>query len=416
MLRRFLHAVLVGLTAAAALAPVASADDLPRLDLDPAATTVSGLSSGGFMAVQLHVAFSERIAGAGVVAGGPYFCSGGELVTALNECMSAALGGPDAAALWRTAERFAAEGRIDPTAGLAGDRVYLFSGSEDATVTRPVMDAAGAFYREAGIARRDIRYVTDVPAGHGFLAVGGPVPCGETEPPFINDCGVDQAGDILAFLYGDLGAPGEADPARLMVFDQVAFLPEAERHGMDRQGFVYVPERCASGRRCRLHIAFHGCEQTPDQIGDRFARTAGFNRWAESGDIVVLYPQAQVIPSPLFDPFGGNPKGCWDWFGYDDPDFALRTGRQMAAVARMAARLGAPLTAGADEAGPPEAAAPFCRRHEDFNAQHLMAGRAFFCAFGVVCATGTGEFIGPVFVATTLYESPEGRFSTDRCQ
>ncbi len=410
------HRVVCALLAAVWLAPVAAAaQELPRLDLDPAATTVSGLSSGAFMAVQMHVAFSARIAGAGVVAGGPYDCSHGRVLTALNTCMRTPDGPPDAAALLARAERLADAGKIDPLESLAGDRVYLFSGTEDETVTRLVVDAAGAFYRHAGVREADLHAVTDVAAGHGFLAIGGPVACAKTAPPFINDCGIDQAGDILSFLYGDLGAPGTADPARLATFDQVPFLPEAERHGMDRQGFVYVPRRCAEGARCRLHIAFHGCEQTPDQIGDLFARTAGFNRWAEAADIVVLYPQAQVIPSPLFDPFGGNPKGCWDWFGYDDPDFALREGRQMAAVARMAARLGAPLTdaAGAGDTGE---AAPFCRRHAGFNSEHLMFGRAFFCSFGIVCAAGSGEFIGPVFVARTLYESPRGRFSTDPCE
>ncbi len=37
----------------ALLAHAARAEPLPALDLDPAITTVSGLSSGGFMAVQL---------------------------------------------------------------------------------------------------------------------------------------------------------------------------------------------------------------------------------------------------------------------------------------------------------------------------------------------------------------------------
>lgn len=38
--------------------------------IDPNAISVSGLSGGGFMAVQLHVADSEMFMGAGVVAGG----------------------------------------------------------------------------------------------------------------------------------------------------------------------------------------------------------------------------------------------------------------------------------------------------------------------------------------------------------
>ncbi|RYH05980.1 depolymerase, partial [Tropicimonas sp. IMCC6043] len=53
----------------------ATADPLPTLNLDAQATTVSGLSSGAFMAVQLQVAFSTTIGGAGIVAGGPFGCA-----------------------------------------------------------------------------------------------------------------------------------------------------------------------------------------------------------------------------------------------------------------------------------------------------------------------------------------------------
>jgi poly(3-hydroxybutyrate) depolymerase len=396
------------------MAAAAEAQALPELTLDADATTVSGLSSGAYMAVQVQVAFSSRIAGAGVVAGGPYFCAEGDVMTALNQCMQTVLGKPDEAALLAAAQQFAAADDIDPLSGLEGDRVYLFSGTQDRTVTRPVMDAARDFYLGAGVGAGDIRSVTDVPAGHAFLAEGAPVPCGQTKPDFISDCGVDQAGDILSWLYGDLSAPLPPDPSRLVAFDQGQFLPNPEVHGMDARGFAYVPGACSEGETCRLHIAFHGCEQTPDQIGDLYARTTGYNRWAEANRIVVLYPQAQAIPSPPLDPFGGNPKGCWDWWGYDDPDFAVREGRQMAAVARMAARLGAPLTStGGDEGDDDEQVS--CQRHVAFNSEHLIGGRAAFCGFGVLCARGSGEFIGPPFLATTLFESPVGRFSVLPC-
>ncbi|GAB5376015.1 MAG: hypothetical protein AcusKO_24770 [Acuticoccus sp.] len=403
------------LAALAGAAPGAAADPLPALRLDPAGTTLSGLSSGAFMAVQMHVAFSEAIAGAGVVAGGPYNCARGDVLTAVNRCMQTPFGPPDPDALLADARAFAEAGAIDPLSGLAGDRVYLFSGGEDRTVTRPVVDAARDFYRAAGVKAGDIAYRTDVAAGHGFLTPEGPVPCAQTRAPFLNDCGIDQAGEILQALYGaGIGPPGETDPDRLMTFDQSAFLPEPERHGMDAKGFVYVPARCER-ETCRLHIAFHGCQQTRDEIGDRFARTAGYNAWAEAAGLVILYPQAQVIPSPLFSPFAGNPRGCWDWFGYDDPDQALRTGRQMAAVAAMAGRLGAPLGPGGDAPGAGDAPAPYCARHPGFNSQHVMAGRATFCGFGIVCAGGTGELLGAPFVARTLYESPQGSFSTTPC-
>ncbi len=414
-----LHGVrsaLLGIAVTVSIVAAAKAQSLPELTLDAGATTVSGLSSGAFMAVQIQVAFSSGIAGAGVVAGGPYYCSEGGVMTALNQCMQTFLGEPDELALLTEAQQFAAGQMIDPLSGLDGDRVYLFSGTQDRTVTRPVMDAARDFYLAAGIEAANLRYVTNVPAGHAFLAEGGPVPCGDTRPHYISDCGIDQAGDILNWLYGDLSGPVSSDPARLIEFDQSEFLPSPEAHGMDARGFAYVPAACAEGETCRLHIAFHGCEQTPDQIGDIYARTTGYNRWAEANGIVVLYPQAQIIPSPPLDPFGGNPKGCWDWWGYDDPDFATREGRQMAAIARMAAHLGAPLTAGVSDGDDDDEEALACLRHAAFNSEHLMSGRAVFCAFGILCARGSGEFIGPPFLATTLFERPPGEYSTMSCE
>jgi hypothetical protein len=281
------------LVGALSIGSAAEAEGLPELTLDAGATTVSGLSSGAYMAVQVQLAFSS----------------------AIDKCMQTVFGEPDESSLLAAAQQSAAAGEIDPLSGLDGDRVYLFSGMQDRTVTRPVMDAARDFYLGAGIEAGDVRYVTDVPAGHAFLALGAPVPCGETRPDYLSDCGIDQAGDILTWLYDDLSAPVSPDPARLIEFDQGAFLPEPEAHGMDARGYAYVPAACAEGDTCRLHIAFHGCEQTPDQVGDLYARMTGYNRWAEANGIVVLFPQAQIIPSPPLDPFGGNPKGSWDWWG-----------------------------------------------------------------------------------------------------
>jgi hypothetical protein len=48
--------------------------------------SVSGLSSGAFMAVQFEVAFSSVVTGAGIIAGGPYFCSQGSVFTATTSC------------------------------------------------------------------------------------------------------------------------------------------------------------------------------------------------------------------------------------------------------------------------------------------------------------------------------------------
>lgn len=388
--------------------PTHAAEKLPSMQLDPAGTTVSGLSSGAYMAVQLHIAYSSGIRGVGVVAGGPYFCAEGQLANALNRCMQTSMGRPDATALVARARQFAGQDRIDPLEGLAGDRVYLFSGTQDNTVTRPVMDAARAFYRQAGVADADIKYVTDIAAGHGFIVEQASSSCGATASPFINDCNYDQAGDILQHLYGSLQPPGTATASGLRAFDQAEFIAAPESHGMASTGFVYVPAACTtgSGPACRLHIAFAGCKQTPEDIGDLYARTTGFNRWAEANRLVILYPQSHRS--------NGNPNGCWDWWGYDDPNYHTRQGRQIATVARMAQRLGIALAGTPTEPDGPTAGA--CKRYDDWNWRHWLEGRAETCGWFSVCAVGSGENLGPGYWAATLYEKPTQNFSTRPCE
>ena len=67
-----------GLAGAAAFASSTAfaAVALPQLVIDKAQISVSGLSSGGFMAHQLGVAHSSTFKGVGVFAGGPYMCAG----------------------------------------------------------------------------------------------------------------------------------------------------------------------------------------------------------------------------------------------------------------------------------------------------------------------------------------------------
>lgn len=389
----------IGLSAVAGPTVANSAEPLPEMQLDPTGTTVSGLSSGAYMAVQLHIANSTSIIGAGVVAGGPYSCAKGQLATALNRCMQTVPAQPDVDALISRTRAYADAGRIDPLAGLAGDRVYLFSGTQDSTVTRPVMDAARDFYLQAGIAEEGIEYVDDVAAGHAFIVEEAANACGVTDDPFINDCDYDQAGDILRHLYGDLEPPAAMDESRLVTFDQSEFLSDPETHGMASSGFVYIPAACAAGAPCRLHIALAGCEQTPTHIGDLYARTTGYNRWAETNRLVILYPQSSVSSD--------NPLGCWDWWAYDDPTYHTKRGRQMSAIAKMAARLGV--------AFQDEAPSPFCQSHDDWNWSHWFAGRVELCDWFSVCAVRSGDFVGFFYSSSTLYESPSGTFFTTPC-
>jgi hypothetical protein len=56
------------------------------LNIDKTQISVSGISSGGFMAHQFHVAHSSNVMGAGIVAGGPYYCAEGSVADAIRRC------------------------------------------------------------------------------------------------------------------------------------------------------------------------------------------------------------------------------------------------------------------------------------------------------------------------------------------
>jgi poly(3-hydroxybutyrate) depolymerase len=306
----------------------AAAQKLPALGADVAALTVSGVSSGGYMAVQVHVAHSSRVRGAGVLAAGPYYCARGSLWTAWNLCMGGAPASSRA-----DAERFARDGRIDPLSNLAKSRAWLFSGTQDRTVAPAVVEALASQYALFGAATAVVK---DRPAGHAMVTESAGNACAVTAPPFINDCDYDAAGALLRHLLGSLSAASPRPAGSLAAFDQREF-GAGYAISMADEGYVYVPRSCEAGG-CRVHVAFHGCRQGAEAVGERFVREAGYNSWADTNRLIVLYPQA--IARYAWWTF--NPRGCWDWWGYTGPDYATRSAPQIRAVMAMLGRLGAP--------------------------------------------------------------------------
>ena len=311
-----------------------AAEPLPALHAARDGITVSGVSSGGYMAVQLHVAHSARIAGVGVIAGGPYYCAQGSLLTALYNCMQPGTWTPvTAPALLKSeADALAAARAIDATDNLARSRAWLFSGSADHTVYPAVVQALRDFYAAY---QAQVLLVADKPAGHGMVTDSHGNVCDITAPPFIVDCDYDAAGQLLAFLLGPLQQPAPKEGGRLISFDQARYADgDARGMALDDVGFVYVPQRCAT-EHCRIHVAFHGCRQGAADIGERFMREAGYNRWADANALIVLYPQAVG----RYSPFVFNPRGCWDWWGYTGASYHTKAAPQMRAVMKMIDRL-----------------------------------------------------------------------------
>jgi poly(3-hydroxybutyrate) depolymerase len=316
----------------AACGDAGGGEPLPRLSIVPGSVTVSGISAGGYMAGQYHVAYGDEVSGAGILAAGPWYCAEGLMSRALGECMEASDGGPQAADLLELARTAAGSGRIAPLESLAHDRVWVFHGERDATVARAVSDALVEFYR--GVLGPDLlHYEESVPAAHGFPTLAEGLACGEAGDPYLNDCDFDAAGALLSHLYGDLKPRGRASAGNLVAFDQRRYA--AEGASLEPLGYAYVPPDCREGRPCRLHVAFHGCRQGVSFAGQAFVMNAGYNDWAETNGIVVLYPQvSRSLVMPL------NPQGCWDWWGYTGPNYAWRDAAQLSSVRRIVQALG----------------------------------------------------------------------------
>jgi len=320
--------------------------------IDPMRVAVAGLSSGAYMATQVHVALNARIHGAGLVAGGPYGCAQGSLEAALGPCMIAQPALPDVPALAASLRERAALGMIDPLAGFAGDRVLVLHGAKDATVSPALAAITATLYRAVGGQSLSVILDDKRPFAHGLPSVDTGVPCDTAASPWLLDCDLDGAGLVMAALFGNDAAYAEteADAARpgthaadepptpsgtLAPFDQRELLDSEPAPGLADVGFVYTPAACTEGG-CGALVVFHGCQQDAGSVGETFVRDAGFNRWADVHDVIVVYPQARSSYVPL------NPKACWDWWGYGDTDYDTRDGAQVRFVAAVLDRLAQP--------------------------------------------------------------------------
>lgn len=232
--------------AVCSLAFACSASGAPALEevaegvkIDLGQISVSGISSGGFMAHQFHVAHSEHIMGAGIVAGGPYYCARGSIMDAVTRCsqfvmLECTAIGLDpkwckktdlaprnkteiervAHASFAEAKKQEAAGSISKLANLKNAKVYLFSGTYDAIVPQGVMDSLFHFYADAdkgGMAEANMAYSRTFPARHTM----------------VRDSFDKPAGDVV----GKCTLPPAAAPAN----DQNAFIDDCEAVARQRE-------------------------------------------------------------------------------------------------------------------------------------------------------------------------------------
>jgi hypothetical protein len=310
------------------------------LSLNPTTVTVSGVSSGGAFAMQLHVAYSSVIKGVGYFAAPPYRCAGNLGQIGAFECMEVPFL-VDTNKLISDAKNYESQNLVDPLKNLADDRVWIFSGTMDFIVVQGTVKKLEEFYKNFASSSL-IKTTYNVAANHAWITGNSADnSCFYLGQPYINNCNIDGSGEILNHVYFErfnvTAKPKTTQISEnLLKFDQTPFGDESA--GVLSYGYAYVPKACqikrgnAANVTCSLHVALHGCDQNAQAIGTSFVTRNGMNDWAESNNIVVLYPQAAQIPSK-------NPKGCFDWWGYTDSNFANKNGHQMKAVRAMIAKL-----------------------------------------------------------------------------
>ena len=313
---------------------------LPALHADAARVAVVGISSGAAMAQQAHFAFSDKLAGAGLLAGPPFGCAEGDLNTALGRCMKGEPDKPDVAHLATQVRALATAGKIAPITGLSGDRVLVLHGSGDALVAEPVSQASYALYGEFAKEGVKVKAKWDGERAfaHTWPTQDAGNACDATESPFLGNCGFDAAGAMLQTIFGKPSRqPAAHAEGKLIAFDQRTYLSDGRDAQLADEGLIYVAPSCAEGKSCGVVYAFHGCDQNVASVGERFVQENGLNRWADAHDLAIVYPQARASFMPL------NPKACWDWWGYTGPDYATRDGAQLRWLANLSAALGVPL-------------------------------------------------------------------------
>lgn len=353
-----------------------------RLVADRNGLTLSGVSSGAAMAVQYAVAHSATVAGVGSIAGPGWGCAQGSVQTAIDTCMC---GRGELSSMHATARKLAQNpngglDRLEPDPTQAARllprslrRSYVFHSRADETMTAAPQEQAIEFLRaytgQEPVVDRGTPADKSDRAGHGILSPDGSDSCAssQADKTYIRNCDRhDNVASLFRALYGappdDISAqqPVQTDKG-IIAFRQTPFIDavaatrpaiqlapdgimpfwrfSARRQKFDLAdtGYLFVPEQCRRANvNCKVHVALHGCKQNAEY----FARHAGYNRWAQRYNVIVVYPaigayqpaaastgslchKSQAWQSwgwSLFAAYAPkvNYNGCWDWWGYLD--------------------------------------------------------------------------------------------------
>jgi len=326
---------------------------LPRVRIHEFGISCSGISSGADFAVQFQVAHSKSVMGVGVFAGEPYHCAvtrfpNDEIQTCDQQapnirgpgCFPGSApceGCPPNTTLiydhckvhpeWVDIDQLvsysiqqSAKGAIDDVHNLNRTRAYFYRGSKDTVYLPGSVRLTEDYYRRFVTSPLQLYFEGSIPSLHAQPTINFGTPCGVGgSPPAMEACNYDGAGVALQHIYSDALSPrGVLNPSNLFPINQTAHFPRVWP-GLADVGYIYVPPQCRgeAAQTCNLHIVFHGCGMYAGNkaMNLSFVMHAGYNDWAESNNLIILYPQSGGYP--LHNKTGSTQQmsGCWDSYG-----------------------------------------------------------------------------------------------------
>ena len=246
------------------------------------------------MAVQMNVIYSSLFKGAGIIAGGPFYCAEDNVMIAQTSCMKT----PGLISLLEletiTQSTYLTTHTIDNPSNLKHQPVWLFSGTSDTEVVQGVEDKLQDYYKHYGA---NIKYINNMAAEHAFPTdlSRNQNPCDFFGPPYINNCGFDGVGDMFSHIISSDLKPRDMDwqsAGELILFDQTEFVNPLyvyDTSSLDKLGYAYIPHSCNTDQ-CQIHVAIHGCHQGRESLESLYVKNTGYLEWAAANDIVVLFP------------------------------------------------------------------------------------------------------------------------------
>ena len=280
--------------------------------------SISGVSSGGYMAEQFAIAHSELVA-----AGIPGCVRLNKLID-IHRCMKTS----DQVNLQEIKMLYRAKEKSHLIAGLDSFRtmkVHLYHGQLDQTVAPSMMLLNQQLIESFG-AKVSSKFIANL--AHGLPVFKAKNQCQQTASPWLNQCEVSGALDLFGQLYSDRFNQKLVDGKWFIYQLENELLTDDEfnKSFLNTVLATYVPQVCEK-KDCPVHMVLHGCQQSPEFVDEQFLLNSDFVQAANQYSVVLFFPSVKSSSQ--------NPYGCWDWWGYTGIHYDDQLGPQVRVLEKI---------------------------------------------------------------------------------